>query len=165
MDARQQQGGMDPFGGVFEAFGFGGKSGDLCQALEKDRGVICLTCMLAKHAFCRVPRSTFTMPRCAGYGLTRALIYLYTNSGFGHRRRDEELRTPNVVIPLRVTLKQLFQGDILEMSYVRQVRGTPFHVLNERGSPLWTGHADGASRRLEGFCQSAMPRDLLSVPF
>ena len=25
MDARQQQQGMDPFGGMFEAFGFGGK--------------------------------------------------------------------------------------------------------------------------------------------
>jgi len=42
--------------------------------------------------------------------------------GFGGgRRREEEARTPNVVIPLRVTLKQLYTGDILETTYVRQV--------------------------------------------
>lgn len=57
------------------------------------------------------------------------LFCLPHTPGFGHRRRDEELRTPNVVIPLRVTLKQLFQGDILEMSYVRQVRGTPWQGM------------------------------------
>lgn len=28
MDAREQQQGMDPFGGMFEAFGFGGKTMD-----------------------------------------------------------------------------------------------------------------------------------------
>lgn len=41
--------------------------------------------------------------------------------GGGGRRRDEEAKTPNVVIPLRVSLKQLFTGDILEVTYVRQV--------------------------------------------
>ena len=64
MDQRAQQGGMDPFGGMFEAFGFG---------------------------------------------------------GFGGQRRNEEAKTPNLVSPLRVSLKQLFTGDILEVTYVRQV--------------------------------------------
>ena len=41
--------------------------------------------------------------------------------GFGGGRGREEQRTPNVEIPVRVTLAQLFIGEILDVSYSRQV--------------------------------------------
>lgn len=42
--------------------------------------------------------------------------------GFGgQRRQQEEARTPNVEIPVRVTLRQLYLGEILDVSYLRQV--------------------------------------------
>jgi len=42
--------------------------------------------------------------------------------GFGGRQRgDQEVRTPDLVIPLRVSLRQLYQGDIFDVKYVRQV--------------------------------------------
>lgn len=40
--------------------------------------------------------------------------------GFGGRRQ-QELRTPNVNIPLSVTLRQLYLGELLDVEYVRQV--------------------------------------------
>ena len=39
----------------------------------------------------------------------------------GGRSRQEDQRTPDVDIPLRVTLRQLYLGEVLEVSYVRQV--------------------------------------------
>jgi len=48
-------------------------------------------------------------------------VWVWGCGGGGGRRREEEVKTPNVVIPLRVSLKQLFTGDILEVTYVRQV--------------------------------------------
>jgi DnaJ-class molecular chaperone len=39
----------------------------------------------------------------------------------GHRRQQEEARTPNVEIPVRVTLRQLYVGEILDVNYDRQV--------------------------------------------
>jgi len=41
--------------------------------------------------------------------------------GFGGGRGREEQRTANVQIPLRVTLKQLYLGEVLDVSYLRQV--------------------------------------------
>jgi DnaJ-class molecular chaperone len=38
--------------------------------------------------------------------------------GGGHRQREQT--TPNVNIPLRVSLKQLYLGDTIEVEYVRQ---------------------------------------------
>eukprot|EP01038_Epipyxis_sp_PR26KG_P006667 gene6667-9149_t len=40
--------------------------------------------------------------------------------GGGHQRQEEQ-RTPNVEIPVRVTLKQLYLGELLDVEYVRQV--------------------------------------------
>jgi DnaJ-class molecular chaperone len=39
----------------------------------------------------------------------------------GRRGHEEEPRTANVEIPLRVTLRQLYTGDILDTRYSRQV--------------------------------------------
>jgi DnaJ-class molecular chaperone len=41
--------------------------------------------------------------------------------GFGGQRHREEPTTPSVNIPLRVSLKQLYLGELLDVSYVRQV--------------------------------------------
>eukprot|EP00968_Pinguiococcus_pyrenoidosus_P018287 scaffold1881_cov256-Pinguiococcus_pyrenoidosus.AAC.9 len=44
--------------------------------------------------------------------------------GFGggrRRARDETPRTPNLEMPLRVTLKQLYLGEVLDLKYYRQV--------------------------------------------
>jgi DnaJ-class molecular chaperone len=38
----------------------------------------------------------------------------------GHGRQEEQ-RTPNVEIPVRVTLRQLYLGELLDVEYVRQV--------------------------------------------
>jgi DnaJ-class molecular chaperone len=39
----------------------------------------------------------------------------------GGRGREEEPRTANVEIPLRVSLRQLYVGDIIDTRYARQV--------------------------------------------
>ena len=41
--------------------------------------------------------------------------------GMGGGRRQEEQRTPNVEIPVRVSLRQLYLGELLDVSYARQV--------------------------------------------
>jgi DnaJ-class molecular chaperone len=49
---------------------------------------------------------------------------IFEHFGFGGHsggRGREEARTPNVEIPVRVSLRQLYQGDVLEASYTRQV--------------------------------------------
>ena len=41
--------------------------------------------------------------------------------GMGGRRQQEEQRTPNVELPIRVTLRQLYLGEVLEVAYARQI--------------------------------------------
>lgn len=41
--------------------------------------------------------------------------------GMGGHFRQEEQRTPNVEIPVRVTLRQLYLGELLDVEYIRQV--------------------------------------------
>lgn len=49
-------------------------------------------------------------------------IFEHFGFGFGgHQRRQEEPQTPSVEIPVRVSLRQLYLGEVLEVSYVRQV--------------------------------------------
>lgn len=48
---------------------------------------------------------------------------IFSHFGFGGgggRGRQREQSTPNVDIPLRVTMKQLYLGDIIEVEYIRQ---------------------------------------------
>jgi DnaJ-class molecular chaperone len=81
--------------------------------------------------------------------------------GFGGgRRRDEEAKTPNVVIPLRVSLKQLFTGDILEVSYVRQVLCLNHKECTKAAQDC---HGPGVRVRMQqlapGFMQQVQVRD------
>lgn len=48
---------------------------------------------------------------------------IFEHFGFGGMggRRQEEARTPNVEIPVRVSLRQLYLGELLDVSYTRQV--------------------------------------------
>lgn len=49
---------------------------------------------------------------------------IFSHFGFnfgGGNRRQREQSTPNVDVPLRVTMKQLYLGDTIEVEYVRQV--------------------------------------------
>ena len=52
---------------------------------------------------------------------------IFSHFGFGGgfggqgRGRQREQTTPNVDVPLRVTMKQLYLGDIIEVEFVRQV--------------------------------------------
>jgi DnaJ-class molecular chaperone len=39
----------------------------------------------------------------------------------GRSHRADERRTPNVIMPLRVSLRQLYVGEVFEATYVRQV--------------------------------------------
>jgi len=41
--------------------------------------------------------------------------------GMGGRRAQQEQRTPDVEVPIRVTLKQMFTGEQLDVEYIRQV--------------------------------------------
>ncbi|KAL3801210.1 hypothetical protein HJC23_012610 [Cyclotella cryptica] len=48
---------------------------------------------------------------------------IFSHFGFnfgGQGRRQREQTTPNVDIPLRVTLQQLYLGDVIEVEYIRQ---------------------------------------------
>jgi DnaJ-class molecular chaperone len=47
-------------------------------------------------------------------------IFSHFGFNFGGQRRQREQSTPNVDIPLRVTLKQLYLGDTIEVEYIRQ---------------------------------------------
>ena len=47
---------------------------------------------------------------------------IFEHFGFGgHGRQQQEQRTPNVEIPVRVSLRQLYLGELLDVSYSRQV--------------------------------------------
>lgn len=80
--------------------------------------------------------------------------------GGGGRRRDEEAKTPNVVIPLRVSLKQLFTGDLLEVTYIRQVL-----CMNHKDCTKPAPECQGPGIRLRqqqlapGFIQQVQVRD------
>eukprot|EP01084_Bolivina_argentea_P091279 164337_1 len=45
----------------------------------------------------------------------------FGNFGFGGRRRREELRTNDVKLPLRLSLQQIYNGETMEIQYIRQI--------------------------------------------
>jgi len=80
--------------------------------------------------------------------------------GMGGQRREQEQRTPNVEIPVRVTLRQLYVGEILEASYDRQVMCTEASQCEKKNNNC---HGPGISMRQQqlapGFIQNIQVRD------
>lgn len=80
--------------------------------------------------------------------------------GFGGQRQQQEARTPNVEIPVRVTLRQLFVGEILEAQYDRQVMCTEASSCEKKNNNC---HGPGISMRQQqlapGFVQNVQVRD------
>lgn len=48
-------------------------------------------------------------------------IFEHFGFGGGGHRQQEDQRTPNIEIPVRVTLRQLYLGELLDVEYIRQV--------------------------------------------
>ena len=48
-------------------------------------------------------------------------IFEHFGFGGGRRGREEDPKTASVNIPIRVSLRQLYVGELLDVSYVRQV--------------------------------------------
>lgn len=81
--------------------------------------------------------------------------------GFGGgQRQQQEQRTPNVEIPVRVTLRQLYVGEILDASYDRQVMCTEAGSCEKKNNNC---HGPGISLRQQqlapGFIQNVQVRD------
>lgn len=80
--------------------------------------------------------------------------------GGGRRGRDEEPRTPNVEIPLRVSLRQLYLGEVLDVKYSRQVLCVD-HANCQRNCPDCQG--PGVKVKVQqlapGFVQQFQMRD------
>jgi len=80
--------------------------------------------------------------------------------GGGGRRARDDPRTPDVEVPLRVTLKQLYMGDTLEVDYTREVLCID-HSKCSKSCPECQG--PGISVRTQqlapGFVQQVQQRD------
>jgi DnaJ-class molecular chaperone len=80
--------------------------------------------------------------------------------GMGGNRHQQELRTPNVEIPIRVTLRQLYVGEILDAQYERQVMCTEASSCEKKNNNC---HGPGISLRQQqlapGFVQNVQVRD------
>ena len=61
---------------------------------------------------------------------------IFSMFGFGGGGQNQEARTPDVTLPLHVTLKDLYLGRVTEVHYVR-------HVLCERHSDCTTTNGCG----------------------
>eukprot|EP00605_Chrysophyceae_sp_TOSAG23-4_P002821 GSChrysophyteH1.ASY1.ANO1.3106.1 assembled CDS len=82
--------------------------------------------------------------------------------GFGGMggNRHQEQRTPNVEIPVRVTLRQLYVGEMLEATYDRQVMCTEASSCEKKNNNC---HGPGIALRQQqlapGFIQNVQVRD------
>jgi len=80
--------------------------------------------------------------------------------GFGRRRGNEERRSDSVVIPLSLTLKQLYLGEMVDFTYVRQVM-----CLNHKECMSKCPDCHGPGVRIKqqqlapGFVQQVQQRD------
>lgn len=88
---------------------------------------------------------------------------IFENFGFGGMgggRQQQEQRTPNVEVPVRVTLRQLYVGEILDASYDRQVMCTEASSCEKKNNNC---HGPGISMRQQqlapGFVQNIQVRD------
>jgi len=80
--------------------------------------------------------------------------------GMGGRGRQEEQRTPDVEIPLRVTLRQLYLGEVLDVSYIRQVVCVEANTCQKNDKDC---HGPGVKVRMQqiapGFVQQMQVHD------
>lgn len=80
--------------------------------------------------------------------------------GMGGNRRDEEPRTANAEVPVRVSLRQLYLGEVLDVSYLRQVLCVE-HSKCQKNCPDCQGA--GVKVRMQqlapGFVQQVQVRD------
>jgi len=80
---------------------------------------------------------------------------------FGRRqRRQEELRTPNVDIPLELTLEEMYSGATFEVSYIRQVLCMKWEMCM-KNAPECQGPGIKIKRQqiAPGFVQQVQQRD------
>ncbi|KAI2497639.1 hypothetical protein MHU86_16888 [Fragilaria crotonensis] len=56
-----------------------------------------------------------------GFGAEDFFSQFGFNFGGGGRRQQQERQTPDVEVPLYVTMKQLYLGDVIEVEYIREV--------------------------------------------
>lgn len=80
--------------------------------------------------------------------------------GGGRQQREQEQRTPNVEIPVRVTLKQLYTGEMLDVEYVRQVMCVEASSCEKKDKDC---HGPGVKVRMQqlapGFVQQVQVND------
>ncbi|KAL7535102.1 hypothetical protein ACHAWF_005060 [Thalassiosira exigua] len=80
--------------------------------------------------------------------------------GHGGRGRQREQTTPNVDVPLRVTMKQLYLGDTIEVSYTRQTLCTNWQDCMRNNQEC---QGPGVKVRMQqiapGFVQQVQQRD------
>ena len=91
-------------------------------------------------------------------------IFEHFGFGGGRRGREEEARTPSVQIPLRVSLRQLYLGDLLDVSYSRQVLCTE-HSRCSKNCPDCQGAGIKVRNQqlAPGFVQQVQVRDASCV--
>mmetsp|Transcript_1241 Transcript_1241/g.2645 ORF Transcript_1241/g.2645 Transcript_1241/m.2645 type:complete len:377 (+) Transcript_1241:115-1245(+) len=80
--------------------------------------------------------------------------------GGGRQRRQEEQRTPNVDIPLELTLEQMYSGATFEVSYIRQVLCLKWEMCM-KNAPECQGPGVRVRRQqiAPGFVQQVQQRD------
>mmetsp|Transcript_22563 Transcript_22563/g.42406 ORF Transcript_22563/g.42406 Transcript_22563/m.42406 type:complete len:360 (+) Transcript_22563:2-1081(+) len=81
--------------------------------------------------------------------------------GFGNQQRsDRERRTANVELPLKVTLKQLYLGEVFEVDYVREVMCLNWKECTKRSQDCQGPGIKIRSQQLApGFVQQVQVRD------
>ena len=85
----------------------------------------------------------------------------FFGGGFGGRqRRQEEARTPNVDMPLELTLEQMYSGATFEVSYIRQVLCMKWEMCM-KNAPECQGPGIRVRRQqiAPGFVQQVQQRD------
>lgn len=90
---------------------------------------------------------------------------IFEHFGFGGgRRNEEEPRTPNVEIPIRVSLRQLYLGETFDISYVRQVLCTEHSRCQQKCPDCQGAGIKVKNQQLApGFVQQVQVRDASCV--
>eukprot|EP00532_Pseudo-nitzschia_australis_P001361 CAMPEP_0168180896 /NCGR_PEP_ID=MMETSP0139_2-20121125/10844_1 /TAXON_ID=44445 /ORGANISM="Pseudo-nitzschia australis, Strain 10249 10 AB" /LENGTH=376 /DNA_ID=CAMNT_0008101269 /DNA_START=43 /DNA_END=1173 /DNA_ORIENTATION=- len=80
--------------------------------------------------------------------------------GGGRQRREEEQRTPNMDVPLELTLEQMYSGATFEVSYIRQVLCMNWEMCM-KNAPECQGPGIKVRRQqiAPGFVQQVQQRD------